>query len=268
MGEKSTLCLHAGGAIASRDQIENLATPSPTKRNQRWYVPVAHRDLLHAVENSIHAGGLRIRDERFAVAKGGDRFFGLITLENDTDGGEFATTIGLRNAHDLSCGVKLALGGRVFVCDNLSFLGEEVISTPHTRNVYARIPGLVGTAVSNLIAKRGLIEQRFQSYQEQEIAGPANLHDLVLRSYLGGAIPVTAIPDVLKEYTAPRHPEFAKAGGTLWRLFNAVTEVLKEFSDIEGRSRKLHQVFDVEVASRVLSGTEAARVIDAPAVAI
>ena len=263
---KNTLCLHAGGGVVGRDEIECLATPSPT-RKKRWYVPVAHRDLLHAVERSIAAGGLRIRDERFALSKGSDRFFGLITLENDDDGGEYATTIGLRNAHDLSCGVKLALGGRVFVCDNLSFLGEEVISTPHTRNVYARLPGLVGNAVSNLIAKRGLIEKRFTAYQQSEVKGDANLHDLVLRSYLAGAVPVTAIPDVLKEFHSPRHPEFA-ASSNLWRLFNASTQVLKEYTDVERRTQKLHHVFDVEVASRVLAKSEEVRVIDAPSVAV
>ena len=267
MSEKNTLCLHTGGGVVSRDQIESLATPSPTRKSQRWYVPVSHNHLLTAVEKSIAAGGLRIRDERFALAKNGDRFFGLITLENDDEGGEYATTIGLRNAHDLSCGVKLGLGGNVFVCDNLSFLASEVISTPHTRNVYARLPGLVGNAVSNLIAKRGLIEKRFTSYQQSEIKGDANLHDLVLRSYLAGAVPVTAIPDVLKEFHAPRHPEFARESN-LWRLFNAVTEILKEYTGVENRTQKLHHVFDVEVASRVLTGSEQARVIDAPAVAI
>lgn len=250
----SSLCIHAGGEVVTREQVEGLRTPEPSRANKRWYVPVSHSRLLHEVEDSIHAGGLKIRDEHFALAKDGARFFGLLTLESEN--GQFASTIGIRNAHDMSCGIRLAIGGRVFVCDNLSFHGDEVVRTPHTKNVYGRLGGLVGLAVGKLIAKRGQLAERFSAYQAEEVIGGKNLNDLILRSYLAGAFPADAIRGVIEEYKAPRHPEFAEREN-LWRLFNAVTEVLKEYGGIEKHTRALHTVFDAEVSSRLLAGKEA-----------
>lgn len=250
----STLCIHAGGQLVTREQVESAHTPEAYRPKTRLYCPVSHYRLLREVEDSIHAGGLNIREEQFALAKDGARFFGLLTLESEN--GQFASTIGIRNAHDLSCGIRLSIGGRVFVCDNLSFSGDEVVRTPHTRNVYSRLSGLVGLAVGNLIAKRGQLADRFTAYQEKEILGSTNLNDLILRSYIAGAFPTTAIPEVIAEYKAPRHPEFAKEEN-LWRLFNSVTEVLKNHGNIEGRTRALHTVFDAEVSSRLLTGKEA-----------
>jgi hypothetical protein len=39
-------------------------------------------------------------------------------------------------------------------------------------------------------------------------------------------VTVTKLPDVLAEWREPRHAEF-REGRTAWRLFNALTEILK-----------------------------------------
>jgi hypothetical protein len=51
-------------------------------------------------------------------------------------------------------------------------------------------------------------------------------HDLVIQSLDARVVPVTRIPDVLREWREPRHSEF-REGRTAWRLFNAFTESLK-----------------------------------------
>jgi hypothetical protein len=65
---------------------------------------------------------------------------------------------------------------------------------------------------------------------------------------------VTRLPDVLKEWRTPRHPEFAAGGKTLWRLFQAFTESLKgNVNELPRRTMALHGMFDT-AAGLVLPG--------------
>lgn len=238
------LIVHAGGKVVSRDEIDTVHTPDAT---HTWR-PVPHADVVRMVEGAITGGGLKISDSSFALAAGGNRMFGVITLAGGTD---YSTVIGVRNSHDRSFPVSFCLGSNVFVCDNLAFSSEVVVKTKHTSRVLDRLPSLVNEGVAKLIDKRGQQEKRLETYKTTEIRGQAHLHDLVLRTYRAGAIPARAIGEVLREYDAPRHPEFTEP--TLWSYFNCVTEVLKEYSDLPHRTQRLHGVADAECGAILLA---------------
>ena len=69
-------------------------------------------------------------------------------------------------------------------------------------------------------------------------------HDLVIQSLDARVVPVTRIPDVLREWREPRHSEF-REGRTAWRLFNAFTESLKGRLDaLPTRTQALHGLLD------------------------
>jgi hypothetical protein len=247
---KNKLCLHAGAALVDRDAVNAVATPEPTisVKNRLWQ-PVAHGAVIDAVENSILGSGLSIADRAFALTKGGSRLFGLITLGSDQP--DYAVTIGLRNSHDKTFPVGLALGSRVFVCDNLAFSSDVNIASKHTRYIYDRLPRLVADGVAQLVSHRANQHRRIEAYKDLEIRGQAHLHDLVLRAYRAQAIPAQAIPRVIEEFEEPRHPEFVAATG--WSLFNAVTETLKDYGDLQRRTQRLHGVIDAEVGTKLLA---------------
>jgi hypothetical protein len=68
---------------------------------------------------------------------------------------------------------------------------------------------------------------------------------LIIRAVDARALPVTKIPDVLKEWREPSHPEFRDR--TAWRFFNAMTEVLKGHLDmLLRRTQALHGLLDAE----------------------
>jgi len=46
--------------------------------------------------------------------------------------GDYTDAVGLRNSHDKSFPIGIAFGSRVFVCDNLAFIGDQVIRRKHT----------------------------------------------------------------------------------------------------------------------------------------
>jgi hypothetical protein len=60
-------------------------------------------------------------------------------------------------------------------------------------------------------------------------------------------VPVRQVPDVLAEWRHPRHREFAEAGRTAWRLFNAFTEVIKgrALDLLPRRTQALHGLMDI-----------------------
>jgi hypothetical protein len=240
----SGVILHACGRVVERDEIYDAPTPDGT---HSW-TPVPHRTVLQLVEQTIVTSGLEVTDSSFALARGGDRMFGVLTLAGGTD---YATVIGVRNSHDKSFPVSFCLGSRVFVCDNLAFSAEVVVKTKHSRLVLDRLPRLVNEGIAELINKRGHQAQRIEAYKEGTIRDLPHLHDLVMRSYRAKAIPARAIAEVVEEYETPRHPEFAAP--TLWSFFNSVTEVLKSYGDLTQRTQRLHGVVDAEVGSRLLA---------------
>lgn len=249
---KNKLCLHAGASIVSREQVDAVVTPPPTQsESNRWWVPVPHSNVIDAVERSLVSGGLTIADRSFALTPNGNRLFGLLSLKNDNDGGDYAVTIGLRNSHDRSFSLAFALGSKVFVCDNLAFSSEFVINSKHTRFINDRLPRLVSEGVAGLVQHRHVQDRRIQCYKETEVGSQAHLHDLVLRAYRAQAIPARAISEVVKEFEEPRHPEFRD--WTLWSLFNGFTEVLKSYGDLQPRTQRLHGVFDSEVGPKLLA---------------
>jgi hypothetical protein len=72
----------------------------------------------------------------------------------------------------------------------------------------------------------------------------------VIRALDAGAITTTQVPDVLREWREPSHPEFLPR--TAWSLFNAVTEVHKRVNPHTAcrRGEALYGLFDSEVGVR------------------
>ncbi len=239
-----SLVVHAGGHHVGREDLDAHPLPLATLTHQ----PVPHSRVVDLVEQTILQSGLPITDSAFALAANGNRMFGVLTLAGGTD---YATVIGIRNSHDKSFPVSFCLGSRVFVCDNLAFSAEVVVRTKHSRLVLDRLPRLVNEGVAQLIDKRGKQEERIEAYKTTEIRGLPHLHDLVLRTYRAGAMPAAAIAPVLREYDSPRHEEFKEP--TLWSYFNAVTEILKDYGDLTGRTQRLHGVVDGECGAKLLA---------------
>jgi hypothetical protein len=77
--------------------------------------------------------------------------------------------------------------------------------------------------VAQLSSRWGDQNKRFEAYKGHELSN-VQAHDLLVRALDVRAITTTQIPHILTEWRTPRHPEFAAAGPTAWRFFNAVTE--------------------------------------------
>ncbi len=236
---KAKLCLHTGAATVSREQVMDSMTP---QRTNTW-VPISHGVLIDRVQKSLEHSGLRVVEESHGLTKDGQRYFGLMQLVNGHTDGDYGLVVGLRNSHDKSFPAGLVVGSSVFVCDNLSFSGEIKLARKHTVQIERDLPMLIDRAVGQLADHRHVQSLRFDTYKHMEITD-AQAHDLIIKAYDSRILPVTALPEVLKQWREPNHPEFKEAK-TLWRLFNAFTECAKgNLNELPRRSQALHGICD------------------------
>mgnify|MGYP003574581542 FL=1 len=212
------LLVHCGANLVEREQVMMHPAPDPT---DTWH-PITHGALLDEVTNSLQLAGLTITEEAHAMTPNGNRYFGLLQIQGKDD---FAAVIGARNSHDKSFGAQIVLGASVFVCDNLSFNGEIKIARRHTLNIMQDLPGLVYDAVLETTRYIDVQAQQYTTYKETEITERMAEHAIV-EMVRRNIVNTQRVVKVVKEWDAPRHPEFAEARN-VWRLFNAVTEINK-----------------------------------------
>jgi hypothetical protein len=253
---KSNLMLHAGAATAERGQVLAVGTPDRT----RTWTPIPHGTLLESVQGALERHGLAVVNEAHGLTDDGLRYFGLLEVVNGTEPGDFGLVVGLRNSHDKRFPAGLVVGASVFVCDNLSFSGEVKLARKHTVHILRDLPQLVERAVGRLADLRGKQAARFLAYKGALLAD-SQAHDLLVRAIDARVLPVTKLPEALSEWRQPRHPEFRAGGKTAWRLFNALTEVLKgNLNELPRRAQALHGLLDLACG---LHDPNAGRVIEA-----
>jgi hypothetical protein len=227
-----SLILHCGGYAATRKAVDAVPTPMPT---DTWR-PVAHSNLLETLHKEISGNHMIVTDEALALMRDGARMFGYLEVSNGCNHPDYKTVIGIRNSHDQSFPIGLAVGHHVMICDNLALSGEVVISTKHTIRVMDRMPMLINRAMGMLMEKRVVMDERIRIYKDCEISD-AQAHDLMIRAMSVDIVPPSKLRPVLDQWRQPAYPDFAPR--TMWSLFNAFTHILKENPTQEHQRRTL-----------------------------
>lgn len=250
MTDRSSLFLHAGAAVLTRDDIRAVRTPEPT---ETWY-PIPHDELITQTLDRLAQAGYAVLDPRHSLTKDGNRYFGTFGLgpaegylHGDAIGGDdWRLEVGLRNSHDQSFPAGLCVGSRVFVCDNLAFSSEIKLARKHTRFIMRDLPGMIVKAMSQLTSFQKKQAAQIETCK-QTFIDDAFAHDFLIKAMDVRVVTPTRLPEVLKEWRKPSHEEFAPR--TMWSLFNAATEVLKSTSEGElpRRTMALHGLVDMEL---------------------
>lgn len=225
----SDLLLHAGGRLATIDQLRACTTPPP---EGRWH-PVSHVKVLDTVKETLLGAGYAIRAEKYALARSDARFFGVLDLSTPLAEG-VSLSVGVRNSVDKSFPLGFAAGSRVFVCDNLAFRSELLVRRKHTVNGMRAFGTAISGAVSSLTSFKEAETVRIRRMAEWELT-PHQVSHVILAAYRRGIISSLQLPKVCEAWEEPPHEEFRPR--TAWSLFNAFTEVLK------GRAVKAPQAF-------------------------
>lgn len=220
------LMLHCGASAVSLPELHKLPTPQP--KGPRHFIRPFAEDVEIVREDVQTRLDMNIVDEAYGVLNDKDnmpaRFFGIIQIQSRSH--DFALMIGLRGSYDQSLSRSLAVGSRVFVCDNLAFSGEIQVGTKQTLNIAARIPQMLHRAVDCIPGMVDTQDRRFEAYRNTTITkrdGDAAIIELVRRN----ALNPSQVGRVVQEWDEPSHAEHGDGGFTLWRLHNAVTEAIK-----------------------------------------
>src|SRR5258708_11345968 len=230
-----TLMIHAGANALSYDDLRAVQTPGGTDT----HVPVPHHEIVELVRYTLGFYGHEITEENHAVTPDGARYFGLMSLRSPY--GDYTDTVGLRNSHDKSFPIGIAFGSRVFVCDNLAFIGDQVIRRKHTVKAKRELPGLVTEIVQPLQAQRIAQNQKLLAYQASPVTDAVADH-AILSMYRQDIIGVQRIADVLEQWERPAHDWGDK---TAWRLFNAATFALAgKVVERPDLTKQLHTIID------------------------
>lgn len=230
-----TLMLHTGGEPVDYAALRALPTPEATTS----HVPIPHHSVVDMVKYSLRFFGHELLEEHHATTPDGLNYFGVLSLRSPY--GDYTDMVGLRNSHKKQFPIGIAIGSRVFVCDNLAFNADHVIKRKHTANAKRDLPGLVAEVIEPLGEARKAQALTFERYKALPLPDELADHG-IMTMYRKGIINVTRIAEVLKSYEEPPHDWGEK---TPWRLFNATTFALTgKVAENPAVTRQLHDVID------------------------
>lgn len=249
----STLLNHHGAREVSRGELIGIEPPPPTKT---WF-PVAHRAVLDSVWSTLEGAGFQIRQSRLSLSHGDARFFGTLDLATPINDA-VSLAIGIRNSTDQSFPIGFCCGQRVFVCDNLAFTSEVVVSKKHTRFGQERyLEGLAG-AVASLNQYRQTAACWIKQLQAYELSDDA-ANSYLLQAYEREIIGIRMLPQVIEEWRRPSREEYQPR--TAYSLFNCFTDVL-------GRERQSRYPAESALTTMRLSKLLTPPAIDVPSRAV
>ena len=220
MSTNGTLISHCGAAPVSREDLEIIVAPPPT---ETWY-PVRHQDVLSCVEETLDSSGFRIEKSQLSVSNRQQRFFGVLDIRTELADG-VTLSIGVRNSNDKTFPIGFCVGNRTFVCDNLAFSSEIVISKRHTRFGSDRFKEGIAAAIGSLNDYRAIEAQRIATLQSQSLADNT-AESIVLRAWEQGLVGTRLLRPLLDEWRQPSFEEFRHR--TAWSMLAAFTHIAKE----------------------------------------
>jgi hypothetical protein len=183
--------------------------------------PVKHADLVETIEQGLQERGMTVCREQFAVQHDGRQFFAVLDLSEHTH--EFRGALGLRASNDKTLAIQIAVGLRVFVCNNLALRGDLIaLRRKHTSRL--DLHHEVGQAITCFVVHFQLFTQEVATLHHLSLSderAKALIHD-VFRQQL---LPLRLFPVVSREYFTPSLPDFTPR--TAWSLSNACTHAAR-----------------------------------------
>jgi hypothetical protein len=193
-----------------------------------------------------------LSNEKFGLSRGNTRFFGTLDLRSEIIPG-VSLSVGVRNSIDKTFPFGFCAEHRVFVCDNLAFRSELLVTRRHTVNGQARFQEAIALAVKALGEFRESEAVRIGQMQLQMIEDML-AESLILRAYEQGIVSYKVLPAVIKAWRFSP-PEFEARN--LWSLLNAFTLAMKPRADSNPQqfalqTIRLHALLEPTPALRLL----------------
>jgi hypothetical protein len=232
------MMLHCGGKNISFDDLQAVELPPETET----YVPIAHADLalnitsvcsdmLHDYEKvddifAVSAGLIKNGEEK--IKHDAARFFGLTTYRRKGgDKGEMGLALGYRNSYDKSMKIGMAIGARVFICDNMAISGSVAsFSMLHTGDVLNRLRDEIVLGVNKSRDGFLQVEKDAEEMKTVRVADDSAFRMLGL-AFGRDALTPTQLTNAVRSWKSDDYMGGFGEERTAWSLYNAGTEALK-----------------------------------------
>ena len=209
------LITHKGAVRVEKSDLYKIQSPEGT----RTWKPVPHGALVDTLGQVLSSRGLEVRKESYAVQREGNVLFGVLDL-NWGETAEYYAAIGLRTSNDKTFCLQIAIGLRVFVCDNLAFHGDLIaLKRKHTGNL---------NLLEELNKAVLRYEMGYRQYQHQveylqgTIWHPREARDRIYTAFAQHIVPVRLFHDVATPYLNLEEP------CTAWEVLNRFTNAMKK----------------------------------------
>lgn len=215
--------MYANSNLVTREQLLTIAPPPPTGT---WR-PIAHADLIQAIDRQLLVRGISIRDEKFAVQREGARLFAVLDLSIGTTG-EFCAAMGIRTANDQSMALEIAVGVKVLVCDNLAFSGDLIaLRRKHTAkfDLNADISRAVDRYQAHLLA----LQRKIAMVREDTISDD-EAKSLIFEAFRFEILPIRYFKRVAEAYFNPASDMTDVLPRTMWGLHNAFSRSVHDMA--------------------------------------
>lgn len=214
---------HARSTLVSREVLVTIPPPPAT---DTWK-PIAHGDLIQAIDRQLMVRGITIRGEKFAVQREGARLFAVLDLSIEGSG-EYCAAMGIRTGNDRSMALEIAVGVKVFVCDNLAFSGDLIaLRRKHTASfdLNADISRAIDRYQKHLLTLCGEIDGlRASSLGDEEAKA------MIFDAFREELLPLRYLPIVASAYFTPTAAMTDTEPRTRWALHNAFTRAIREMA--------------------------------------
>jgi hypothetical protein len=207
---------HRGSIAVTREQLAQFDPPDGT---DTWK-PVPHGELVEALRAELDRRGLDVKREQYAVQQQGNVLFGVMDLDWRDDG-EYAAAIGLRTSNNKQHAISMAIGARVFVCDNLCFSGDVIaLKRRHTSGL--NLPKELCAGLDRY--QDGFIRlQDGVEHLQRTTLTDGQAKRLIYDLFRQKVVPLRLFHPVVETYQA----SYRQQGATLWSLHNAFTTHVK-----------------------------------------
>lgn len=219
--EGAKLVAHTGAIIVTREDLKQYVTPEATDT----FKPVGHSQLVETLTQVMHDRGLFITREQFAVQN--HKLFGTFDLEWQKME-EYGAAVGFRHANDKSMPITIAVGVRVFVCDNMSMLGELITVRKHTSKL--DLGEEMDRAMYRYMQGWRKLKDDIQ-IQQDTVLEDRRVKTLIYDIFTQKIVPLRLFPLVSEHYTHMREDHRENPGlFTGWWLHNTFTAHIKDMA--------------------------------------
>lgn len=214
---------HAQSHLVTRTDLMAIPPPPATAT----WKPVAHGDLIQAIDRQLLVRGIAIKREQFAIQRQGARLFAVLDLAyEETD--EFCAALGIRTANDKSYALEIAVGVKVWVCDNLTFSGD-LIALRRKHTTHFDLNADISRAIDRYQAHLATLQQQIAGLKDRPLSDE-EAKVMIFEAFREELLPLRFFPLVSGLYFTPP-PIFAPVlSHTRWGLHNAFTRTVTQMA--------------------------------------